>query len=93
MLSQCLRFSLALHGEKLRHDAVDACAPGVQDVGAEKEQTPEMVSFDRTTIGCRECGSRDAVLCSEEWSDGLHYADVNCPRCGASYVLGGERNE
>ena len=78
-------------GEKLRHDAVDACAPGVQETGAEAEErkpAPIMLDFNQSPHTCRHCGG-EAVLSSETWSDGLHYADVSCRNCGRSYVLGG----
>ncbi|MEW5937376.1 MAG: hypothetical protein AB1665_06135 [Candidatus Thermoplasmatota archaeon] len=48
-----------------------------------------LISFDQCSIRCRHCGSRDAVLSCERWSDGLFYADVHCPACGASYLPGG----
>ncbi len=48
-----------------------------------------MVDFYQSPHTCRHCGSGDAILSSETWSDGLHYADVSCRNCGRSYVLGG----
>ena len=72
---------------KLSQQQVDTCAPGVKDLGAEKvNEIPELIYVHQTEVICKKCGSPGAILHSEEWSDGLVYADYGCPACGYTEV-------
>ena len=83
------QFLVAGCGEKLSHQLTDTCAPGVQEVGAEKvNEVPDLVHTHQTEVRCKKCGSPGAIIHFEEWSDGCTYSDYGCSACGYSEVLG-----
>ena len=60
----------------------DICAPDVKEVGVNLKELPDIVNEHDTYVKCKKCGSPGARIHSEEWSDGLVYADYGCSSCG-----------
>lgn len=51
-------------------------------------EVPDLVYTHQTEVRCKKCGSPDAIIHFEEWSDGCTYSDYGCSACGYSEVLG-----